>query len=44
MNSQLLPLLGFLLIILGFLVKFEFQIITSDEDQDEIKNQKEIKG
>ena len=37
------PLVGFVLIAIGLLVKFEVQVIDSD-DQEDLKSSKEVKG
>ena len=37
------PAVGIVLILIGLMVKFEVQVIDSD-DQEEIKSSKEVKG
>ena len=37
------PVVGLVLILIGLLVKFEVQVLDSD-DQEEIKSSKEVKG
>ena len=37
------PVVGLVLILIGVLVKFEVQVIDSD-DQEKIKSSKEVKG